>query len=76
MINKKIYIGVHKTSNPNDNYMESSKLVKNAIKKGLVSGMIAWVDVGYNHGGKTYINPEEFNFTWKYDFSQKIHFNG
>ena len=61
--------------NPEYTYITFLKpwLVQNAIEKGLTSGMIAWVDFGYNHGGKTYINSEEFNFTWNYDFSDKIH---
>ena len=61
--------------NPKYTYLTFLKpwLIQNAIKKGLISGMIAWVDFGYNHGGKTYTIPEQFNFTWDYDFSQKIH---
>ena len=32
-INDKIYVGVHSTDNPNDSYMGSGKIIKDAIKK-------------------------------------------
>lgn len=32
-VNQKTYIGVHKTSNPNDSYMGSGIAIKNAIQK-------------------------------------------
>jgi hypothetical protein len=32
-INDKIYIGVHKTENPNDDYLGSNRILKDAIKK-------------------------------------------
>jgi dissimilatory sulfite reductase (desulfoviridin) alpha/beta subunit len=32
-INDKIYIGVHKTENPNDSYLGSNRILKDAIKK-------------------------------------------
>lgn len=48
--------------------------LKDAVQKGYANGMVAWIDFGFNHGDKCYINPEEFNFTWKTNLnSQKIH---
>jgi protein YibB len=44
-----------------------------ATKNGYVDGMVAWIDFGFNHGGKLYTNPEDFDFEWSYDFSDKIH---
>ena len=32
-VNGKVYIGVHKTTNINDGYMGSGKVIKDAIKK-------------------------------------------
>lgn len=32
----------------------------------------AWVDFGFNHGGSLYTNPIDFDFTWEYDFGDKI----
>lgn len=34
---------------------------------------LAWIDFGYNHGGKKYINSNDFHFFWEYDFDNKIH---
>lgn len=47
--------------------------MKDAVKQFDLSGMLAWVDFGYNHGGKVFSNPEEFDFYWKYPFESKIH---
>ncbi|MCE5286374.1 MAG: HtrL family protein [Pelosinus sp.] len=47
--------------------------IVDAIERGLANGMISWMDFGYNHGGKFYTNPLEFDFLWQYDFSAKIH---
>lgn len=44
-----------------------------AAKNSYINEMVAWIDFGFNHGGKLYTNPEEFDFTWDFDFSDKIH---
>ena len=54
--------------------MLKSYCIVDAIKNEYASGMIAWMDFGYNHGGKDgLIKEEEFNFLWKYEFSSKMH---
>lgn len=69
-----------KPSNPESynalyNYVVYLKpyFVADAVKSGLASGLIAWMDFGYNHGGSFYINPMDFDYLWQYDFSPKIH---
>lgn len=46
--------------------------INNAIEQGLVSGMIAWVDFGYLHGGDDISSESNFDFEWKYNFKNKI----
>lgn len=48
--------------------------LNDAVEKGYATGMTAWLDFGFNHGGKCYMNPNEFDFTWKTNLSrEKIH---
>ena len=44
--------------------------MSDAVKKGYASGMLAWLDFGFNHGGEVYTNPEDFGFLWKTDLSE------
>lgn len=37
-------------------------------------GMLAWIDFGFNHGGKCYTNCEEFDYLWMHEFNKdKVH---
>ncbi len=58
--------------NADYNYLTNMKswFVQDAVNKNLASGMIAWIDFGFNHGGEYYINSEEFDFEWKYNFKE------
>ena len=42
--------------------------ISDAVKQGVNTEFVAWLDFGYNHGGDVFINSEEFNFTWEYEF--------
>ncbi len=57
------------------NYVNYLKpiMITDAVQKGLASGMIAWMDFGFNHGGLYYAKPEDFDFLWGHHFSNKIH---
>lgn len=57
------------------NYIMAIKALccKKAVEDKLASGMVAWLDFGFNYGGKFYKKEEEFDFLWEYDFSDKIH---
>lgn len=57
------------------NYIMSIKswCCAEAVKRGLTTEMVAWLDFGFNYGGRFYKNTEEFNFLWEYNFSDKIH---
>lgn len=37
-----------------------------------ISGQLAWIDFGFNHGGTVYSLESDFNIEWKYDFGEKI----
>lgn len=54
--------------------MLKSYCILDAIEHNYATGMIAWIDFGFNHGGSDgLINTDEFQFLWQYDFSNKIH---
>lgn len=60
--------------NPTYNYVMLLKAwcVCDAIKKGVASDMVAWVDFGYNHGGDPIDKSSDFGFEWSYMFPDKI----
>ncbi len=62
--------------NVNYNYITYLKtyFVNKAIEDYNIEGVVAWWDFGLNHGGKLGIlDPNDFDFEWKYNFSNKIH---
>jgi protein YibB len=61
--------------NPVYNYLTYLKpfFVKDALERGLVENDAAWIDFGYNHGGKYYVRPGDFDFRWSFDTNDKMH---
>lgn len=58
------------------NYITSLKsyFVYKAVSDFNLKGTIAWLDFGFNHGGNLgLVDKNDFNFTWNYNFSNKIH---
>ena len=46
--------------------------MKDAVERKIADSQVAWLDFGYNHGGAVFSNAEDFEFEWKYNFSNKI----
>lgn len=46
--------------------------MNDAVERGLIKDKVAWIDLGFNHGGKFYTNRNEFDFEWNYSFCNKI----
>lgn len=46
--------------------------LKDAVENHNVTGQVAWVDFGVNHGGQFYDDPMQFDDEWKYCFEDKI----
>mgnify|MGYP000221929777 CR=1 FL=1 len=61
--------------NPHYNYIMALKSywVQDAIARGLTTGMAAWIDFGYDHGGQDFPYAEDWDFSWKYEFTPHIH---
>jgi len=58
-INSKIYIGVHKTDNLNDNYMGSGLLIKKAIKKYGKENFTKSILFEYNNPDDAYLKESQ-----------------
>lgn len=50
-----------------------SYFISEAIRAGLAAGTIAWMDFGFDHGGESFSNAQEFDFLWTHGFSPHIH---
>lgn len=51
-----------------------SYFVKDAVQRDLTCEQVAWIDFGFNHSGDLYMDPNEFDFEWEYEFENKIHY--
>ena len=63
------------SNNPYYSYLMLLKnwFMKDAADRGLLTDMSVWIDFGFDHGGALYTNPEDWDFEWKYNFSDNIH---
>lgn len=54
------------------NYIMLMKLycLKDAAQNYVKDGFVAWLDFGWEHGGKAYMYEEDYNFEWKYAFDE------
>lgn len=61
--------------NADYNYIMSIKswCVQDAVNKGYATGMVAWIDFGFNHGGEYFIDESDFEQEWRYNFNEKFH---
>ena len=46
--------------------------MKDAVDRSLTDEQVAWIDFGFNHGGKYFTESNEFDFEWKWTFEHKI----
>lgn len=63
------------SNDPRYDYVTLMKFwfLMDAAKRKYTSEFVAWIDFGFNHGGKVFKVPEDFDFQWEYDFSERIH---
>ena len=47
--------------------------IKNTIDYYEVPENIVWLDFGFGHGEDNFLDPEDFDFEWKYQFNDKIY---
>lgn len=66
---------VPESYNADYNYITGLKawFMKDAASRMETTSMVAWMDFGYNHGGEVIKYSKDFDFNWKYNFSDKIH---
>lgn len=69
------YLPEASSNNPKYDYLWMMKyyFMNDAYERGLLSENVVWMDFGFDHGGITYSDEEDYNFLWKYDFKNKIH---
>ena len=63
------------SNNPKYDYLWMMKyyFMNDAYNRGLLSEEVVWIDFGFDHGGLIYYDPEDFKFSWEYDWGDKIH---
>ncbi len=66
------------SNNAEYNYIMLMKywMMQDSVERGLIdnNSLVAWLDFGWNHGGKCYTVPEEYDYEWEYPFSMdRIH---
>lgn len=49
-----------------------SWFMQDAVSRNLTETNAAWIDYGFNHGGKVFDNPNDFNFEWSPTNVEKI----
>jgi protein YibB len=55
------------------NFMKTYFLYKAVAEYNISTEWTAWLDFGFDHGGKTYPHEEDWNFLWQCELKQKIH---